>query len=98
MDKYYMVDTLIGILQKHKEQSEYYVGRYWLDYLLDHMPTVNRKEAQRMSLEMHEEKLKKHFEMFSRYCDALNDEIQTVDRVNAEMKLEKIMESLKPND
>ena len=36
--------------------------------------------------------------MFARCCDVLNDEIQTVDRINAEMKLEKIMEYLKPDD
>jgi hypothetical protein len=98
MDKFYVIDLLIDNLQKHKQTGEYYVGRFWLDYLLDHMPTVNRKEAQEMSAKIHEEQVKMHFDMFARCCDVLNDEIQTVDRVNAEMKLEKIMEYLKPDD
>ena len=55
MDKYYKIDTLIELLQKQKEQKEYYVGRWWLDYVLDHLHTVNRKEAQKMCLEMHED-------------------------------------------
>ena len=98
MDKFYKIDDLLDILQKHKEQSECYVGRFWLDYLLDHMPTVNRKEAQKMGLELHEIQLKRHFNMFLRHCNVLNDEIETIDRVNAEMKFEKFLDSLRPND
>ncbi len=98
MDKFYVIDLLIDNLQKQKQTGEYYVGRFWLDYLLDHMPTVNRKEAQEMSAKMHEKQVKMHFDMFARLCDAMNDEIETVDRLNAEMKLEKIIDSIKPAD
>ena len=98
MDKYYRVDALIKLLQKHKEESEYCVSGWWLDYVLDHLPTENRKEAQKICLEFHEEQLKKHFNMFSKYCAILNDEIETVDIVNAEMKLKKIIDSIKPAD
>lgn len=97
MDRFYSIDTLIDILQKHKE-TECYVGRFWLDYLLDHMPTVNRKEAQEMSLKEHDKELKRHFNIFLRLCMGLNDEMETVNKVNAEIKFAKFMDSLKPKD